>query len=63
MKSPITRKEMALRSYFKNIGSVSFKYWFYYCNDSKEQFTTAKLDELNIESYSLAISNLRYGDI
>lgn len=57
MKSPLTGKEMSLRSYFDTIGSVSFKYWFYYCDESKKQFTTTLLDNKNLESFRVAVSN------
>lgn len=52
MKSPITGKEMELR---KEVREIEFRketfevdFHFYYCKDSKEQFTDTKLDELNM---------------
>ena len=52
MKSPITGKEMQLT---KEIRSMDFRketfeivFHFYRCDDSGEQFTTTRLDELNL---------------
>ena len=52
MKSPITGEEMELR---KEVRTLEFRketfevdFHFYYCKDSKEQFTDTKLDELNM---------------
>lgn len=52
MKSPITGKEMELR---KEQRSIEFRkenfevvFHYYYCKDSKEQFTDTALDELNM---------------
>ena len=52
MKSPITGKEMTLK---KELRTLQFRkekfpvqYHFYLCNDSKEQFTTTELGEVNM---------------
>ena len=52
MKSPITGKEMELR---KEVREIEFRkenfevvFHYYYCKDSKEQFTDTILDELNM---------------
>lgn len=52
MKSPITGKEMELR---KDARKIEFRkehftvvFHYYYCKDSKEQFTDTTLDELNM---------------
>lgn len=52
MKSPITGKEMILMTEkrvlkFKN-ESFEILFHYYRCEDSKEQFTDNRLDELNI---------------
>lgn len=52
MNSPITGKEMSLmrENRIMTFRKEEFEvlYHFYYCNDSKEQFTTTELDEINI---------------
>jgi putative zinc finger/helix-turn-helix YgiT family protein len=52
MKSPITGKEMELRKQTRPIEfrkeTIEVDFHFYYCKDSKEQFTDTKLDELNM---------------
>lgn len=52
MKSPITGKEMKLIREERSLEfrKLNFKvvYHFYQCQDSGEQFTTTKLDELNL---------------
>ena len=52
MKSPITGKEMILK---KEKRTITFRkeefeviYHYYLCQDSKEQFTTTELDDLNL---------------
>lgn len=52
MKNPITGKEMVLK---KEKRSITFRkevfeviYHYYLCQDSKEQFTTTELDDLNL---------------
>jgi putative zinc finger/helix-turn-helix YgiT family protein len=52
MKSPITGKEMELR---KEVREIEFRkenfeviFHYYYCKDSKEQFTDTLVDELNM---------------
>lgn len=52
MKSPITGKEMELR---KEVRLIEFRkenfevvFHYYYCKDSKEQFTDTTLDDLNM---------------
>ncbi len=51
MRSPITGKEMELLKEKRTIqfrkSSFDVVYHFYYCSNSKEQFTTTQLDELN----------------
>jgi len=52
MKSPITGKEMKLEKEYRTLSfrKEEFKvlYHYYLCEDSKEQFTDAKLDEINL---------------
>jgi len=52
MKSPITGKEMPLKREVSTLKfrKKSFNYFnhFYYCDSSKEKFTTTDLDELNL---------------
>ena len=52
MKSPITGKEMALKREKNSLRfrkeEFTFFSHFYVCEDSKEQFTTTQLDELNL---------------
>lgn len=52
MKSPITGKDMILMHERRVLEfrkeSIEIKYHYYKCEDSGEQFTTASLDELNI---------------
>ena len=53
MKSPITGKEMILK---KEMRSLVFRkeefpvvYHYYLCEESKEQFTSTELDEVNMK--------------
>ena len=67
MKSPITGKEMSLH---KEERTMTFRkepfnvlYHYFLCEDSKEQFTSTELDEININQLynqylSSKISNL-----
>lgn len=52
MKSPITGKEMELRKEAREIEfrkeNFTVVFHYYYCKDSKEQFTDTTLDELNM---------------
>jgi len=52
MKSPFTGKDMTLKRERKNLVFRKEKfeiiYHYYLCEDSKEQFTTQELDELNL---------------
>lgn len=53
MKSPFTNKEMILKTekrfltYHDKVYETNYS--FYLCEDTKEQFTTTKLDELNLK--------------
>lgn len=53
MRSPITGKEMVLKTEFRltsKEGKMKVKLFkFYKCEDSGEQFTTTELDELNLK--------------
>ena len=53
MISPFTNKEMILKTekkYLTHHGKVyETNYSFYLCEDTKEQFTTTELDELNLK--------------
>lgn len=52
MRSPITDKEMELKSRQEVISfrkeEIPYTHFYYYCADSGEQFTTTELDELNL---------------
>lgn len=52
MKSPMTGKEMTLRHEKRVIEfrkeSFEISYWFWYCADSQQSFTTDELDEINL---------------
>jgi len=52
MKSPITGKEMLLKTESRSLDfrkeSFTVTYHFYFCEDSGEQFTTTDIDELNM---------------
>lgn len=52
MKSPITGKEMLLKSESRPLDfrkeSFMVNYHYYLCEDSSEQFTTTEIDELNM---------------
>jgi hypothetical protein len=52
MKSPITGKEMQLKFESRKLTfrkeEFTIKYHYYLCEDTKEQFTTTEIDELNI---------------
>ncbi len=52
MKSPITGKEMKLIKAHRSMNfrkeTVEIVFHYYICEDSKEQFTTTALDELNM---------------
>jgi hypothetical protein len=66
MKSPLTGKEMILKSEPTTLnykGKAYIIYWqYYHCEVSNEKFTTTELDEENLEKlyeqYNLQITNL-----
>ena len=52
MRSPITGREMTLKREQRIMGfrknNYPVQYHYYYCNDSKQQFTSTELDEINL---------------